>query len=153
MFTIENAVPADLEDLLEIDRYIPREELLRKIETRPEQVLVLREDGRAVGVLRWLLFWDYIPYVCFLSVSGSCRGKGYAKKALLYWEERRKEEGWPMLMASIPSDDPAQHLYRKMGYRDAGCLTVNEGPHKQPPELLFSKVLDVEKPRVGPIYE
>ncbi len=153
MFTIENAKPAELEELLRIDRYMPRDELLRKIETRPEQVLVLREDDRIVGVLRWLMFWDYIPYTCFLSVSETCRGKGYAKKALLFWEERMAKEGWPMLMASIPTDDAAQHFYRKMGYKDAGCFTLNEGPHKQAMEILFSKVLDVEKPKLGAIYE
>ena len=71
MFTINNATPDDLEEILNVDRYMPREEMIRKIETRPDQVLVMKEDGKVVGVLRWLLFWDYIPYTCFLSVSES----------------------------------------------------------------------------------
>ena len=153
MFTINNATPADLEEILKVDRYMPREEMLRKIETRPEQVLVMKEDGKVVGVLRWLLFWDYIPYTCFLSVSESCRGKGYAKKALCFWEKRMAEEGWPMLMVSIPSDDAAQHFYRKQGYKDAGCMTFNEGAYQQASELFFSKSIEAKKPlRVGEIY-
>lgn len=153
MFTIDNAAPADLDEILKVDRYMPKEEMIRKIETRPDQVLVMKEDGRVVGVLRWLLFWDYIPYVCFLSVSESCRGKGYARKALYFWEERMAEEGWPMLMASIPSDDAAQHFYRKQGYKDAGIMTFNDGPYKQAPELFFSKNIEANKPlRIGEIY-
>ena len=53
MFTINNATPADIEEILKVDRYMPREEMVRKIETRPEQVLVMKEDGKVVGVLRW----------------------------------------------------------------------------------------------------
>lgn len=153
MFTIDYATPADLEEILKLDRYVPREEMIRKITTRPEQVLVLKEDGRAVGVLRWLLFWDYIPYICFLRVSESSRGKGYAKKALCFWEKRMAEEGWPMLMASIPSDDGAQHFYRKQGYKDAGSMTLNDGPYKQAPELFFSKSIEAKKQlKIGEIY-
>lgn len=153
MFTINQAASADLEEILKVDRYMPREEMIRKIETRPEQMLVLKEDGRVVGVLRWLLFWDYIPYICFLKVSESSRGKGYAKKALRFWEERMAEEGWPLLMASIPSDDTAQHFYRKQGYKDAGIMTFNDGPYKQAPELFFSKSIEAKKPlKIGEIY-
>lgn len=153
MFTINQAASADLEEILKVDRYMPREEMIRKIETRPEQMLVLKEDGRVVGVLRWLLFWDYIPYICFLKVSESSRGKGYAKKALRFWEERMAEEGWPMLMASIPSDDATQHFYRKQGYKDAGIMTFNDGPYKQAPELFFSKSIEAKKPlKIGEIY-
>lgn len=153
MFTINHATPSDLEDILKVDRYMPREEMIRKIETRPEQVLVLKEDGNVVGVLRWLLFWDYIPYTCFLSVSDSYRGKGYAKKALCFWEEKMAEEGWPMLMVSIPSDDDAQHFYRKQGYKDAGMMTFNDEPYKQASELFFSKSIEAKKPlKIGEIY-
>lgn len=153
MFTINPAASADLEEILKLDRYMPREEMIRKIETRPEQALVLKEDGRVVGVLRWLLFWDYIPYVCFLRVSESSRGKGYAKKALCFWEKRMAEEGWPLLMASIPSDDAAQHFYRKQGYKDAGIMTFNEGVYRQAPELFFSKSIEARKPlKIGEIY-
>lgn len=153
MFTIDNATCADLEEILKVDRYMPKDELLRKIETRPDQVLVMKEDGKVVGVLRWLLFWDYIPYTCFLSVSESSRGKGYAKKALLFWEERMAKEGWPMLMVSIPSDDAAQHFYRRQGYKDAGVMTFNDEPYKQASELFFSKSIEAKKPlKIGEIY-
>lgn len=153
MFTIDISKPDDLEEILKIDRYMPKDELKLKLETRPDQIYVLRENGIVVGILRWLLFWDYIPYTCFLSVSETCRGKGYAKKALLFWEEKMAKAGWPMLMASIPSDDAAQHFYRKNGYKDAGSMTFNEGIYHQASELLFFKCIEAKSPlRVGDIY-
>ena len=141
MFTIENSRPEDIDDILAVDTYIPRHELEKKVAARPEEIYVLKEDGKTVGVLRYGIFWDYIPYTCFLNVSESCRGKGYAKKALLYWEEKMKEAGWPMVMTSIPTDDAAQHFYRKMGYTDTGCLILQLEPYAQPMEIFFIKSL------------
>lgn len=141
MFHIEHAVSEDLEDILLIDTFIPRDELIKKIATRPEELFVLKEDGQTVGLLRYGIFWDYIPYACFLNVSEQYRGKGYAKKALLYWEEEMRIAGWPIVMTSIPTDDPAQHFYRKMGYKDAGCLVLDLEPYVQPMEIFFIKKL------------
>ena len=52
MFTINNATSDDLEEILNVDRYIPREEMIRKIETRPDQVLDLT-DNVCGGRLEW----------------------------------------------------------------------------------------------------
>ena len=141
MFAIENSKPEYIEDILSIDTYVPRHELEKKVATRPEEVYVLKEDDKIVGVLRYGIFWDYIPYTCFLNVSDSCRGKGYAKKALLHWEEKMREAGWPMVMTSIPTDDDAQHFYRKMGYKETGCLILQLEPYAQPMEIFFIKSL------------
>jgi len=141
MLAIENSKQDDIEDILAIDTYIPRHELVKKVAHRPEEIYVLKEDGKTVGVLRYGIFWDYIPYTCFLNVSETCRGKGYAKKALVYWEENMRAAGWPMVMASIPTDDPAQHFYRKMGYKDTGCLVLDLEPYAQPMEIFFIKSL------------
>ena len=141
MFTISNSKPEDIEAILAIDTFIPRHELEKKIATRPEEIYVLREGETVVGVLRYGIFWDYIPYTCFINVSETCRGKGYAKKALLHWEENMKKAGWPVAMTSIPTDDPAQHFYRKMGYKDTGCLILQEKPYAQNMEIFFIKSL------------
>ncbi len=153
MLKIEHATINDIEAIKEFDEYIPEDEMKKKLQTRPEQYILLKEDGVVVGLLRWNLFWDYIPFTYYLHVSESCRGKGYAKKALLFWEEEMREQGWPMLMTSIPSFDPAQHFYRKMGYKDSGCFVLNDGLLKDAPEMFFSKVIDVgENPNVGLHY-
>lgn len=153
-FTISPAKPEEFEALVAIDGWPAKEEYKKKIETRPEQILVLKEDDEIVGVMRWAMFWDYIPYTCYLNVSDKCRGKGYAKKALMYWENKMQEEGWPMVMCSIPTDDGAQHFYRKMGYKECGCFTILEGPLKQAMEILFSKVFEQnENTKLGSIYK
>ena len=46
-----------------------------------------------------------------------------------------------MALTSTQSDESAQHFYRKLGYKDCGCLVINEGPLAQPAELFLSKVL------------
>jgi len=143
MFKIEHSKPEDIEDILAIDTFIPRHELEKKVRTRPEEIYVLKENSKTVGVLRYGIFWDYIPYTCFLNVSESCRGKGYAKKALLFWEEKMREAGWPVAMTSIPTDDAAQHFYRKMGYKDTGCLILQLEPYSQNMEIFFIKSLKV----------
>ncbi|MDY2984680.1 MAG: GNAT family N-acetyltransferase [Synergistes jonesii] len=147
MFTISYSTPTDVDDVLKIDTYIPRRELIKKISTRPEEIYLLREDDKVVGVLRYGIFWDYIPYMCFLSVSEKCRDKGYAQKALIFWEEKMKEAGWPVVMTSIPTDDAAQHFYRRMGYTDTGCLCLHEPPFAQPMEIFFIKNLKNEVER------
>lgn len=154
MFKIEHATINDIDVIKKFDEFIPSKEMKKKLETNPEQYLLLKEDDIVIGVLRYNLFWDYIPYAYYLHVSDSCRGKGYAKEAILFWEEEMREQGWPMLMTSIPTFDPAQHFYRKMGYKDAGCLTLNEGLLKDAPELFFTKVLVTdENAQVGPHYK
>lgn len=145
MFTIEYATERDIDDIMKIDTYIPKDELVKKIRTRPEEIYVLKEDGKTVGVLRYGIFWDYIPYTCFLNVSETCRGKGYAKKALLHWENEMRAAGWPIVMTSIPTDDAAQHFYRKMGYKDTGCLVLDLEPYAQPMEIFFIKSLKDDK--------
>lgn len=141
MLRIVYSKPGDIEDILKIDTFIPRHELEKKVDTRPEEIYVLKEDDKIVGVLRYGIFWDYIPYTCFLNVLDSCRGKGYAKQALLYWEEKMKEAGWSVAMTSIPTDDPSQHFYRKMGYQDTGCLILQLEPYAQNMEIFFIKSL------------
>ena len=53
--------------------------------------------------------------------------------------------GWPIVMTSIPTDDAAQHFYRKMGYKDPGCLVLDLEPYAQPMEIFFIKSLKDDK--------
>jgi hypothetical protein len=49
--------------------------------------------------------------------------------------------GVPCVMTSAQADESAQHFYRKLGYRDAGCLILDQPPLKQPAEIFFLKQL------------
>lgn len=133
--------PGDYETVLALDPYFSPVILQKKPETSPEQNLLLFCDDKPAGLLCWHLFWDYIPYTHYLHIPGAFRARGFAKQLLTFLENAMQQEGWPTVMASIPSDAPAQYFYRRMGYRDAGCFLLNEGPLRQAPELFFIKQL------------
>ena len=59
--TIRNAAPSDLDDVRNYDRHIPLHQLEDCI--RRGQVDVLLIDGKIVGILRWNLFWQSIPFL------------------------------------------------------------------------------------------
>ncbi|MNP74328.1 hypothetical protein D3C76_1711890 [compost metagenome] len=50
-----------------------------------------------------------------------------------------KQKGYDMVMTSTQADEGAQHFYRKLGYKDAGCLILDS----QPLEILLTKKLDL----------
>ena len=69
------------------------------------------------------------------------RHKGYAKQAIISWENEMKKRGYKMTLISTQVDEGAQHLYRKLGYVDCGGLVFHNTPFDQPMEMFFRKVL------------
>lgn len=55
-----------------------------------------------------------------------------------FWEEQMKQKGFNLIMTSTQADEGAQHFYRKLGYKDAGCLIIDT----QPLEILLTKNLN-----------
>lgn len=49
-----------------------------------------------------------------------------------------KQKGFKTVMTSTQSDEDAQHFYRKLGYRDVGCLLLDT----QPLEIILIKALE-----------
>lgn len=66
------------------------------------------------------------------------RGAGIGKKVVQYWEELMSQAGFEMVMTSTQSNEEAQHFYRKLGYRDAGCLLLEN----EPLEIILTKQLN-----------
>lgn len=100
---------------------------------------VLLENEIPVGLLRYHLFWDKIPFCTMLFVDWKAQKKGYGKALMAYWEEDMKAEGHSVLLTSTQADESAQNFYRKIGYRDAGGLLLNVPGYEQPTELFFIK--------------
>ncbi|GAK40936.1 GNAT family acetyltransferase [Paenibacillus sp. TCA20] len=48
-----------------------------------------------------------------------------------------RQQGYATVMTSTQSNEDAQHFYRKLGYKDAGCLMQENDPM----EILFTKKL------------
>lgn len=132
---IRIAEKKDTEILSVYDKHIKKEELGAVISMG--RILVAEEGGRLAGWLRWNLFWDNTPFMNMLFLLEEYRGCGYGKAMVFYWEERMKEEGYPLAMTSSLSDESAQHFYRKLGYADSGALLLPG----EPLEIIFAKAL------------
>lgn len=139
MLSIAYATAEDAAVWRGFDTHITPEELLWKI--RDKRAYLLKEDGVPVGVMRYNLFWDHLPFLTMIYLAQAARGKGYGTQALAQWESEMRALGYPCVMTSTQADETAQHFYRKRGYRDAGCLLLDVEPLRQPAEIFFVKML------------
>jgi GNAT superfamily N-acetyltransferase len=122
-----------------LDKHLSESEFALKIRDKRGYVIIC--DDKPVGVMRYNLFLDFIPFLTLIFLDESYRGKGYGKQAMLYWENEMRESGYEMVMTSTQVDEEAQHFYRKLGYKDKGGLFFDNTPFEQPQEMLMLKVL------------
>ncbi len=139
MFEIEYATNSDISVWSKFDWRISERELLLKIANK--RCYMLKTDGNPIGVMRYNLFWDTIPFLTLIYLDESARGKGYGKNAVNYWESEMRSLGFPCALISTQADESAQFFYRKLGYKDTGCLLLDIPPLAQPAELFFIKKL------------
>ncbi len=139
MFVIRYARESDRSFWFALDRHLPESEFGAKV--RDRRGYVLCDGDRPVGVMRYNLFWDSIPFLTLLYLQPSSRGKGLGRQAVLHWEAEMRTLGYTMVLTSTQVDEPAQHFYRKLGYRDRGALFLDGPPFQQPQELFLLKAL------------
>ena len=139
MFQIHNATDADIPVWFGFDKHISENELSLKI--RLGRCYILKDNDLTVGIMRYNLFWDSIPFLTMIHLDAAARGKGYGRQAVLYWENEMRSQGFPCVMTSTQADEEAQFFYRKLGYKDSGCLILDIPPYAAPTELLFVKAL------------
>ena len=125
----------DLDYLVARDRHLSSGALERKVELR--EVLLLWHDDKRAGFLRFGYFWDEIPFMNLLWVQESLRSRGLGTRLIAFWEKEMLESGYEMVMTSSLSNERAQHLYRRLGYKDCGSMLMPD----EPLEILFSKSL------------
>ena len=77
-----------------------------------------------MGWLRYNLFWDNTPFMNMLFLLDNYRGKGYGKQLVNTWKCNMKAIGYDIVRTSTLSNEQAQHFYRKLGYKDAGSLLL-----------------------------
>lgn len=102
---------------------------------------VLLDNSTPIGLLRYNLFWDNIPFCTMLFINRASQHKGYGKKLMEFWEKDMKSLGYGMIMTSTQVDELAQHFYRKIGYQEAGGLIINIPKYEQPMEMFFIKAI------------
>ena len=120
-----------------LDKHLPEAEFINKV--RDKRGYVLSLDGVPIGLLRYNLFWDSVPFCTMLFIARDYQGKGYGKALMEYWEHEMKLQGLGMLLTSTQVDENAQHFYRKLGYRDCGGFVIDIPVYAQPMEMFFIK--------------
>ena len=135
MIEIRHGSPSDREFWKSLDVHLSDAEFARKI--RDGQAFVALEDGDPAGLLRYGLFWDSVPFCNLLYIREDRRGRGIGRAIMGFWEDEMRELGYDFVLVSTQSDEEAQHFYRKLGYRDCGCLLLDRPGHEQPAELFL----------------
>ena len=139
MFKIRYATEADKAFWFTLDEHFSESEFELKI--RDKRAYIIYDNGKPIGIMRYNLFWDNTPFLTLIHLSEpNCR-KGFGEQAMLFWENEMRELEFKMTITSTRADEEAQHFYRKLGYKDIGCLVLSGTSHKQPLEIFLGKNL------------
>lgn len=123
-----------------LDRHLPEAEFENKVQ-RQQGYVLLTEEG-PVGLMRYSLFWDSIPFCNLLFIDAAHQNRGYGRQLMAHWESDMKARGYGMLLTSTQVDETAQHFYRRLGYRDCGGLLIDIPAYAQPMELFLCKAIE-----------
>lgn len=92
-----------LEWLISNDGDVASDWVERCVELR--EYLVLEDDGRAIGFLRWSWFWGKVPYMDMVQITPSSRGSGAGRLLYRHWEEAMRKRGARLVMTSCERDE------------------------------------------------
>ena len=134
--TIRTAVPADLDGIRNYDRHIPAARLEDCI--RRGQVVVLEDNGKILGVLRWNLFWQSLPFLDLIFLDDALRGQGWGTEMMALWEINMAEQGFRHALLSTQEDETSKFFYEKLGYTLCGDFLP---PDQDARELMYRKEL------------
>ena len=86
-----------------LDKHLTKEEYNKKVDDKRGYVL-LKEDI-PIGVLRYNLFWDNIPFCTLIYIDLNYQHNGYGKYLMENWERDMKSLGYGMVMTSTQVDE------------------------------------------------
>jgi Acetyltransferases len=131
---IEYASEVDFEFILNNDKHVSKKLVRNKLKEK-EVIIAKNHDNEIIGWLRYNYFWDNTPFMNMLYLNEKYRSKGIGKELVGFWENEMRSLGYEMVMTSTLSNEQAQHFYRKLGYKDAGSLLLDD----EPLEIIFTK--------------
>lgn len=126
----------DKQNVIHYDNHIPHNKVSECIGN--QRVYVLCDEKEIVGVLRYSLFWQMIPFLDLLFIGEAYRGKGYGREMMTYWENTMKTMGYKYGMLSTQEDETAKYFYEKLGYRRIGAFLP---PEQDADEIMYLKKL------------
>ena len=140
---IELAQGKDKQNIAKLDSHIPSPCLGECIGNG--HVYVLKDDSirnggsnPVVGVLRYSLFWQSIPFLDLLYIDEAYRGKGFGSHMMSEWEQAMKIRGYRYVMTSTQADEEAWRFYEKLGYHQVGGFFP---PEQEAEEWMYVKEL------------
>lgn len=99
---------------------------------------VLCDGEKIIGVLRYNLFWQSIPFLDLICIDEAYRGQGWGSKMMAAWEESMKRMGYSYVMLSTQENETAYLFYEKIGYRRIGAFLP---PEQEADEIMYLKEL------------
>jgi len=139
MFEIRYATESDKSFWFTLDEHFDEREFELKV--RDKRSYIISVDGSPIGIIRYNLMWDNTPFLTLINIDDTCRGKGYGRQAMSFWENEMRELGYKMVMTSTQVNEQAQHFYRKLGYVERGGIFLDGTPFEQPQEMFMIKVI------------
>ncbi len=137
MIEIRYATLDDKKFWFTLDKHIKEREFEKKV--RDNMAYIIFDDDTLLGLLRYSLFWDCIPFCNLLFIDDKYQKNGYGKMLINHWEKDMKSQGYDILLTSTLVNENAQHFYRKLGYKDCGGLLIDIPSYEQPMELFLIK--------------
>ncbi|NKB56749.1 MAG: GNAT family N-acetyltransferase [Alphaproteobacteria bacterium] len=130
--------PADLTDIdfLKGLELAPNEAKLKEI-LQGGNIQIAVADHTSVGFLSFSILWGTLPFLEFIEIPVSLRGRKFGARSVRAWEQEMKSRGFDLVLTSTNADGDAQHFWRKMGYVDCGALTVRG----KAAEIFFQRLL------------
>ncbi len=115
------AQPADIPALHALDAW-PNEATWRKVIAN-EEVVVLEQAGRLIGLARYSVLWTTVPFLGLIFLDEAHRGRGYSRLLLGFLLAELRAKGYVALLSSSQTDEPepqAWHLH--MGFAPNGVI-------------------------------
>lgn len=130
------AQPSQLQAAAQLDSHIPEQRLEKCI--GDGFVYLLMDGGNAVGILRYSLFWQTIPFLDLIYLTDAFRCKGLGTVMINRWEAEMAAKGFSSVLVSTQADETAYLFYEKRGYRPIGSFLP---PEQSADELIYLKTL------------
>ena len=147
--TIGLAQRKDKQKIARLDTHISS--LLLDECIRKGQIYVLKDDSPknggqdhrlrdpVVGVLRYSLFWQTIPFLDLLYIDEAYRNRGFGMAIMDEWEKAMAVFGYKYVITSTQADEQAWRFYEKLGYRKVGGFFP---PEQEAEEWMYLKRLE-----------
>lgn len=145
---IKLAQSNDMQKIAKLDSHIPPQMLAECIENG--RVYLLKDDSDVVGILRYSLFWQIIPFLDLIFIEEAYRAQGCGRAMMLEWESAMTLLGYKHVMTSTQADEDAWRFYEKLGYRKVGGFFP---PEQEAEELIYLKTLKEMQYQQGGLYD